>query len=186
MFGLAESRRSSRPTGLAPSATTTGIFTEVDTIEVEVREYFTSGVSDDEAGVWASYLLGRPQPRPRAQLLATTPTLVATLDAVIATVGFEAARDLVGRGAHVVSAVRDTAMGEKAAAGLRGARLGSAGPITWKHETRPRPSPSLLSRSLRSPPARHGRGWSRGAPGSEPGGTSRIQSLPGHGRSARP
>jgi hypothetical protein len=53
----------------------------------EVREYFTSGVSDDEAGIWASYLLGRPHPRPRAQLLATTPTLVATLDAVIATVG---------------------------------------------------------------------------------------------------
>jgi hypothetical protein len=31
----------------------------------EVREYFTSGLSDDEAGVWATYLLGRPRtPRP--------------------------------------------------------------------------------------------------------------------------
>jgi hypothetical protein len=53
----------------------------------EIREYLTSGVSDDETGVWASYLLGRAQPRPLAQFLATTPTVVATLDAVIATVG---------------------------------------------------------------------------------------------------
>jgi hypothetical protein len=53
----------------------------------EIREYLTSGVSDDEAGLWASYLLGRRQPRPLAQFLATTPTVVATLDAVIATVG---------------------------------------------------------------------------------------------------
>jgi NAD(P)-dependent dehydrogenase (short-subunit alcohol dehydrogenase family) len=35
-------------------------------------------------------------------------------------IGFEAARDLVGRGAHVVLAVRDTAKGEKAAAALAG------------------------------------------------------------------
>lgn len=53
----------------------------------EIRQYLTSGVSDDEEGVWTSYLLGRAQPRPRAQFLATTPTVVATLDAVIATVG---------------------------------------------------------------------------------------------------
>jgi hypothetical protein len=54
----------------------------------EVRDYFTSGVSDDEAGIWATYLLGRPLPfRPWAQFLVTTPTVVATLDAVIATVG---------------------------------------------------------------------------------------------------
>jgi hypothetical protein len=53
----------------------------------EIREYLTSGTSDDEAGIWASYLLGRAQPRPWAQFLATTPTVVATLDAVIATVG---------------------------------------------------------------------------------------------------
>lgn len=53
----------------------------------EVREYLTSGVSDDEAGLWSSYLLGRRQPRPLAQFLATTPTVVATLVAVIATVG---------------------------------------------------------------------------------------------------
>src|SRR5680860_454296 len=33
-------------------------------------------------------------------------------------IGLEAARQLVGRGAHVVLAVRDTAKGEKAAAGL--------------------------------------------------------------------
>lgn len=53
----------------------------------EIHEYLTSGVSDDEEGLWASYLLGRRQPRPGAQFLATTPTVVATLDAVIATVG---------------------------------------------------------------------------------------------------
>jgi hypothetical protein len=53
----------------------------------EVRDYFTSGVSDDEAGVWATYLLGRAQPRPWAQFVVTTPTVVATLNAVIATVG---------------------------------------------------------------------------------------------------
>src|SRR5919106_937646 len=35
-------------------------------------------------------------------------------------IGLEAARDLVGRGAHVVLAVRDTAKGEMAAAGLAG------------------------------------------------------------------
>jgi hypothetical protein len=53
----------------------------------EIRQYLTSGVSDDEQGLWTSYLLGRRQPHPRAQFLATTPTVVATLDAVIATVG---------------------------------------------------------------------------------------------------
>jgi len=54
----------------------------------EIREYLTSSASDDEAGLWVSYLLGRPTPpRHRAQFLATTPTVVATLDAVIATVG---------------------------------------------------------------------------------------------------
>jgi NAD(P)-dependent dehydrogenase (short-subunit alcohol dehydrogenase family) len=35
-------------------------------------------------------------------------------------IGLEAARDLVGRGAHVVLAVRDTGKGERAAAGLAG------------------------------------------------------------------
>jgi hypothetical protein len=54
----------------------------------EIRKYFTSGLGDDEAGVWASYLLERPQSsRSLPQLLATTPTVVGTLDAVIATVG---------------------------------------------------------------------------------------------------
>jgi hypothetical protein len=53
----------------------------------EIREYLSSGMSDDETGLWASHLLGRPKPRPRAQFLATTPTVVATLDAVIATAG---------------------------------------------------------------------------------------------------
>ena len=53
----------------------------------EIRQYFTSGLHDDETGIWTSYLLGRAQPRPRAQFLATTPTVVATLNSVIATAG---------------------------------------------------------------------------------------------------
>lgn len=53
----------------------------------EISSYLTSGTNDDEAGLWATFLLGRPPPRPRAQFLATTPTVVATLDSVIATVG---------------------------------------------------------------------------------------------------
>jgi hypothetical protein len=54
----------------------------------EIRKYFTSGISDDEAGIWSSYLLERPSSsRSLPQLLATTPTVVGTLDAVIATVG---------------------------------------------------------------------------------------------------
>jgi hypothetical protein len=53
----------------------------------EIRPYLSGGVSDDEEGVWTSYLLGRAKPHPRAQFLASTPTLVATLDSVIATAG---------------------------------------------------------------------------------------------------
>ena len=54
----------------------------------EIHDYFTTGVSDDEAGVVASYLHGRPQTtRPWAQFIVSTPTVVATLNAVIATVG---------------------------------------------------------------------------------------------------
>ena len=54
----------------------------------EIRQYFTTGVSDDEPGVWATYLLGRPHPRRHwLQVLVSTPTLVATLNAVIAAAG---------------------------------------------------------------------------------------------------
>ena len=61
--------------------------TEPGELSLRGREYLTSGTSDDESGIWASYLLGRAQPCPWAQFLATTPTVVATFDAVIATVG---------------------------------------------------------------------------------------------------
>ena len=54
----------------------------------EVRGYFSTGLSDDEGGVWRSYLLDQPRTLPTwAQFLVTTPTVIATLDAVIATVG---------------------------------------------------------------------------------------------------
>jgi hypothetical protein len=54
----------------------------------EIRPYFTTGISDDESGVWTTYLLGRPHPRHHwLQVLVSTPTLVATLNAVIAAVG---------------------------------------------------------------------------------------------------
>ena len=57
----------------------------------EIRPYLTTGVSDDEPGVWATYLLGRPHPRRHwLQVLVSTPTLVATLNAVIAAVGIGA------------------------------------------------------------------------------------------------
>jgi hypothetical protein len=54
----------------------------------EIRDYFTAGISDDEIGVWATYLMGRPQPRRHwQQVLVNMPTVVATLNAVIATTG---------------------------------------------------------------------------------------------------
>jgi hypothetical protein len=54
----------------------------------EVRRYFTSGISDDEEGLWTSYLLNQPRGlHPGVQFLTSTPTVIATLDAVIATVG---------------------------------------------------------------------------------------------------
>jgi hypothetical protein len=54
----------------------------------EIRDYLTSGVSDDVAGVMASYLLeAPPNHNSWTHLLAATPTVVGTLNAVIATVG---------------------------------------------------------------------------------------------------
>jgi hypothetical protein len=72
----------------------------------EIREYLTTGVSDDEPGVWATYLLGRPHPRQHwQQVLVTTPTIVATLNAVIATAGIAAVvKDLGGSGLVLVVA----------------------------------------------------------------------------------
>jgi NAD(P)-dependent dehydrogenase (short-subunit alcohol dehydrogenase family) len=57
-------------------------------------------------------------------------------------IGLEAARELVGRGAHVVLAVRDTANGEQAAARLSGparrAWSSSTCPTSTKSRTVPR------------------------------------------------
>jgi hypothetical protein len=63
----------------------------------EIRQYLTAGVSDDAGGVWRTYLLGRAQPRRHwIQVLVTTPTIVATLNAVIATVGIGALIKFLG------------------------------------------------------------------------------------------
>jgi hypothetical protein len=72
--------------------------------EPEIRDYFTTGISDDEAGVWTTFLLDQPRTLPSwAQSVVTTPTVVATLDAVIATVGAGVfAIHLGGTGAVVV------------------------------------------------------------------------------------
>ena len=54
----------------------------------EIRPYFTTGVSDDGHGVWRTYRLGRPEPRHHwGQVLLGAPTIIATLDSVIAAVG---------------------------------------------------------------------------------------------------
>ena len=54
----------------------------------EIRPYFSTGLSDDALGVWRTYRLGRPEPRRHwGQVLISTPTIIATLNAVIATVG---------------------------------------------------------------------------------------------------
>jgi hypothetical protein len=69
----------------------------------EIEGFLTTGVSDDEAGVWATYLLGRPQPRRHwHQVLVNAPTVVATLNAVIATTGVGAVvKNLGGSGLSV-------------------------------------------------------------------------------------
>ncbi|MGH9197768.1 MAG: hypothetical protein ACRD1T_18745, partial [Acidimicrobiia bacterium] len=54
----------------------------------EIRPYLTTGVSDDEVGVWTTYLLGRPSPqRHWHQVIVNVPTTLATLNAVIAATG---------------------------------------------------------------------------------------------------
>jgi hypothetical protein len=70
----------------------------------EIRRYFTTGVSDDAAGVWRTYRLGRPEPRHHwGQVLLGAPTIIATLNAVIATVGTGAVvKYLGGSGVTVV------------------------------------------------------------------------------------
>jgi len=54
------------------------------------------------------------------QLLAQQTGRTVVVTGANSGIGFETARDLVGRGAHVVLAVRDTAKGDKAAASLAG------------------------------------------------------------------
>ena len=52
-----------------------------------LEPYFSTGHHDDERGLAASYLMAGPrEPRPLAHFLVTTPTIVATVDAALATV----------------------------------------------------------------------------------------------------
>jgi hypothetical protein len=72
----------------------------------EIRGYLTTGVSDDEAGVWTTYLLGRPHPRRHwHQVVVNMPTVVATLNAVIATTGIGALVRYFGGSSLTVSVI---------------------------------------------------------------------------------
>jgi hypothetical protein len=52
-----------------------------------LEPYFSTGHHDDERGVAATYLMAGPRDlRPLAHFLVTTPTIVATVDAALATV----------------------------------------------------------------------------------------------------
>ena len=52
-----------------------------------LEPYFSTGHHDDERGVAATYLMAGPRDlRPLAHFLVTTPTVVATVDAALATV----------------------------------------------------------------------------------------------------
>ena len=52
-----------------------------------LEPYFSTGHHDDERGLAATYLMAGPRDlRPLAHFLVTTPTVVATVDAALATV----------------------------------------------------------------------------------------------------
>ena len=54
----------------------------------ELKRYFTSGWTDDQPGVWKSFMLDQPRPpRPLFHAFVTTPTIVATIDAAVAAAG---------------------------------------------------------------------------------------------------
>ena len=51
----------------------------------ELDPYFTAGSHDDEAGLWIIYLMGQTRnSSPLLHFFVTTPTLLATLDAILA------------------------------------------------------------------------------------------------------
>jgi hypothetical protein len=57
------------------------------TMAPKLEPYFSTGHHDDERGVAATYLMAGPRElRPLAHLLVTTPTIVATVDAALASV----------------------------------------------------------------------------------------------------
>lgn len=54
----------------------------------ELERYFTASPHDDVPGIITTYTLGRPtMPRPWQQFVITTPTVVATIDSIIAAAG---------------------------------------------------------------------------------------------------
>jgi hypothetical protein len=54
----------------------------------ELERYFTASPHDDVPGIITTYTLGRPtMPRPWQQFAITTPTVVATIDSIIAASG---------------------------------------------------------------------------------------------------
>lgn len=54
----------------------------------ELKRYFTAGWNDDEPGLWRSFLLEQQRPpRPFLHSFITTPTIIATIDAAVASAG---------------------------------------------------------------------------------------------------
>jgi hypothetical protein len=54
----------------------------------ELEKYITAGWNDDAPGVWQSLMLDQPRPSwPLLHAFVTTPTIIATIDAAVATAG---------------------------------------------------------------------------------------------------
>jgi hypothetical protein len=57
-------------------------------IDPQLTPYFTAGIHDDYPGVFTTFTLGSPgTDHPALQFLVTTPTVVATIDSIIAAAG---------------------------------------------------------------------------------------------------
>jgi hypothetical protein len=68
------------------AATTAGRQRELD-MAPELEPYFTAGAHDDVAGMFQTLTLGTPVTRQWLQSFVTTPTIIATIDAIIAAAG---------------------------------------------------------------------------------------------------
>jgi hypothetical protein len=72
----------------------------------ELEPYFTTGAHDDAAGVWKTLLMDVPtMPRPFLHFLVTTPTVVGTVDAAIASAALALLAYHLGAAAGLVTLV---------------------------------------------------------------------------------